>query len=57
MNNGMLKTYLKQTLQRLKMDDPISLNKQVQLELAQKKEEEEMASAAEEKAKARLGLI
>ena len=34
MNDGLHKTYLKQSLSKLKMDDPISLNKQVQIELA-----------------------
>ena len=32
LNNGLMKTYLKHTMHRLNMDDPISLNKTVEME-------------------------
>ena len=46
-NTGMLKTYLKNSLQKLEMNDPCALNKQVQEEEAKERLRLEMASAAE----------
>ena len=46
-NTGLMKTYLKNTLSKLEMDDPIELNNQVIKEAELRKKLEEEAAMAE----------
>jgi len=53
----MMRTYLKNSLTKLEMDDPIELNRQVIQEEALQREEEEQALAADKEENEQSGNL